>query len=127
MRILFFQESPCIRNWKMANALTTKGHEVDLMYVVRRPSDMYNGLNEGIYGKMIKMDSLIHLFDLLERPPYDLIHFHNEPDIWSIAGLLAKCPIIHDTHDLISTRQKPSLDLLILEGVANRGQGEGYM
>jgi hypothetical protein len=91
MRILFFQEAVCIRNWKMANALQSKGYKVDLMYVRGELSDTYKGLDEGIYEKVMKMEGLASLWDLLERPQYDIIHFHNEPDIWS-GGSFGKMP-----------------------------------
>jgi glycosyltransferase involved in cell wall biosynthesis len=121
MKILFFQHAACIRNWKIASALRSKGHEVDLMYVVSKPFDRYRGLDERVYEKAIKMDSIDSFWELHEKPQYDLIHFHNEPDIWSVVGLLTNYPIIHDTHDLFSTRGESSIYSLILESAANRG------
>jgi glycosyltransferase involved in cell wall biosynthesis len=111
LKILFFQQTPCIRNIKMATALTSKGHSISLVYIGLGPGEKFPGMDERIY------DNKIHV--------KNLIHFHNEPDYWTVAGLcLAKIPIIHDVHDLRSQQIRPTIEETIFEGLANRASTE---
>lgn len=117
--ILFVQEAPCIRNYKMATALRSKGHRVTLAYVKVRLSQMYKELNDDTYTSCIQLKNHSHLWDLSRK--YDIIHCHNEPDHLTVAALAGDAPVVHDTHDLISLRHDNNQTLRYFEGIANRG------
>lgn len=119
LNILFVQEAPCIRNYKMANALRSRGHRVSLAYTKARLSQMYKGLRDDVYNECIHLTSHRHLWDITSN--YDIIHCHNEPDILTVAALAGDAPVVHDTHDLISLRVNGDPNLSYFEGVANRG------
>lgn len=119
LNILFLQNSPCIRNYKMATALRTKGHRVTLGYTQKRLSQRYSGLSDDTYDENIHITSYRQLWDISGN--YDLIHSHNEPDELTVAALAGDCPVIHDTHDLISLRANNDPGLAYFEGIANRG------
>ena len=117
--ILFVQDSPCIRNYKMATALRSRGHRVSLAYTEKLLSEHYTGLSDSTYNECIKLNSYRHLWDI--SCDYDLIHCHNEPDTLTVAALAGHAPVIHDTHDLISLRAGGDHQLSYFEGIANRG------
>jgi glycosyltransferase involved in cell wall biosynthesis/predicted TPR repeat methyltransferase len=119
INILFVQEAPCIRNYKMATALRSKGHRVSLAYTKARLSQMYKGLSDDIYDECIQLKSHRQLWDISKD--YDIIHCHNEPDILTVAAFAGDAPVVHDTHDLISLRANGDPNLSYFEGVANRG------
>ncbi len=119
LNILFVQEAPCIRNYKMAVALGSKGHRVTLAYVKARLSQMYKDLQDDVYSSCIQLKNHRHLWDLSKE--YDIVHCHNEPDLLSVAALAGDAPVVHDTHDLISLRHGDNQTLRYFEGIANRG------
>ncbi len=119
LNILFVQDAPCIRNYKMATALRSRGHRISLAYTRARLSQVYPALSDDVYHQCIPLKGLRHLWDL--SAGYDLIHCHNEPDQLTVAALAGKTPVIHDTHDLISLRHGGDSNLVYLEGIANRG------
>lgn len=119
LKILFVQESPCIRNYKMATALRSRGHSVSLAYTKERLSQMYPGLDDNVYNRCYHIKSFPQLWDLSRN--FDIIHCHNEPDILTVAALAGTTPVIHDTHDLISLRADNDANLIYFEGIANRG------
>ena len=119
LNILFVQEAPCIRNYKMATALRSAGHHVTLAYQKARLSQMYKGLDDGVYNASIRLQGIRHLWDLSKS--FDIVHCHNEPDVLTVAAIAGDAPVIHDTHDLISLRSSGDQNLSYFEGVANRG------
>lgn len=119
LNILFLQNTPCIRNYKMATALRSRGHRVSLGYTINRLSQRYPGLSDDTYDENIHIASYRQLWDISKN--YDLIHSHNEPDDLTVAALAGDCPVIHDTHDLISLRANGDSGLVYFEGIANRG------
>jgi len=119
LNILFVQEAPCIRNYKMATALRSRGHRISLAYTKARLSQMYKGLSDDVYDENIHISNFRQLWDISRH--YDIVHCHNEPDILTVAALAGEAPVIHDTHDLISLRANGDLNLSYFEGVANRG------
>ena len=119
LKILFVQESPCIRNYKMATALRSRGHSVSLAYTKARLSQMYPALDDNVYNSCFHIKTFPQLWDLARD--YDLVHCHNEPDILTVAALAGDTPVIHDTHDLISLRANGDANLIYFEGIANRG------
>lgn len=118
LSILFVQEAPCIRNYKLASALTLRGHRVSLAYSKAKLSQMYKGLSDDTYHECIRLKDHRHLWDL--SGGYDLVHCHNEPDVLSVAALGGDAPVVHDTHDLISLRAGGDPNLAFFEGLANR-------
>ena len=125
LNILFAQESPCIRNYKMAAALKLRGHRVSLAYVHKTLSQMYPGLSDEVYEKLHRMSRPEDIWEL--SAGYDLVHCHNEPDLLTVAALGGEAPVVHDTHDLISLRGGGDPQLRFLEGLANRAaQGRVY-
>lgn len=118
LNILFLQDSPCIRNYKYAQALKKLGHKVSLAYLVKKLSERYPGLSDDVYQECIKIKDLNELWDLSKR--FDIIHSHNEPDQYTVAALAAHCPVIHDTHDLVSLRDYKKPEMKYFEGIANR-------
>jgi len=116
--ILFVQEFPCIRNYKMARALKSKGHKVSLAYTRAKLSQIYN-LNDDVYHKLIPVGDFRQLWDVSRF--YDIIHCHNEPDVLTVNCLAGDSPVIHDTHDLISLREPKNVNFKFFEGIANRG------
>ena len=119
LNILFVQESPCIRNYKMARALSAKGHKVSLAYTKFRLSQMYKGLSDDVYHECIQLQSHRQLWDISKN--YDIVHCHNEPDVLTVVALACDAPVVHDTHDLISLRANGDRNLVYFEGIANRG------
>ena len=119
LNILFAQEAPCIRNYKMATALRSLGHRVTLAYTKARLSQMYKGLGDDVYNECVQLRGYRHLWEL--SLDFDLIHCHNEPDLLTVAALAGEVPVVHDTHDLISLRSGGDNNLTFFEGVANRG------
>ncbi|MEW6263560.1 MAG: glycosyltransferase [Thermodesulfobacteriota bacterium] len=119
LNILFVQEFPCIRNYKMAAALKSAGHRVTLAYTKARLSQVYKGLNDDVYQACVQLRDYRHLWDLSRE--FDLVHCHNEPDVLTVAALAGDAPVVHDTHDLISLRANGDANLSFFEGVANRG------
>jgi Tfp pilus assembly protein PilF len=119
LNILFVQDAPCVRNYKMAVALRLRGHRVSLAYTKAPLSSVYPGLSDDVYSDAFKLKSLRELWDISSR--YDLIHCHNEPDVLTVAAMSGDSPVIHDTHDLISLRASGDEQLSFFEGLANRG------
>lgn len=103
MDILFLQEAPCIRNWKMALALGGRGHRVCLGYKWARISQMYPGLSDDAYDENVRIQGKDPLRRLVGG--FDIVHCHNEPDTMTVEALRAMGPpVVHDCHDLMSLR-----------------------
>jgi tetratricopeptide (TPR) repeat protein len=109
LKILFVQRSACIRNIKMATALSQR-HDVGLAY--QNETSQRYGLDDGMYCETIKLpltgDVGVLCTALADAGGgYDIIHVHNEPDtLTSIAMMVfgGEKPIFHDCHDLLSVR-----------------------
>ena len=120
LNILYVQNSPCIRNYKQALAMRGRGHKVTLGFTDNSLSQQYLGMNdEATYDDMIRILSHKHLWEISQG--YDIVHCHNEPDELTVAALVGQCPIIHDTHDLISLRDINDPAVKSWEGIAQRG------
>ncbi|MFP4053895.1 MAG: tetratricopeptide repeat protein, partial [Phycisphaerae bacterium] len=118
LNILFVQDVPCIRNYKTATALRSRGHRVTLCYVRTRLGDIYQGIGDDTYDAVFQLTEPRRLWDVSER--FDVIHCHNEPDHYTGMALAGNAPVIHDTHDLISLRHPEDASLAYHEGIANR-------
>ncbi|MEW6443349.1 MAG: glycosyltransferase [bacterium] len=99
LRILFLQQSPCIRNYKYAYALKRRGHRVTLAYIERPLSERY-ALSDDVYERSVAIRDFRDFWQLSEG--FDLIHSHNEPDTYTVLAAGSSVPTIHDTHDLMS-------------------------
>ncbi|QLA16084.1 glycosyltransferase family protein [Desulfolutivibrio sulfoxidireducens] len=119
LRVLFVQRSPCIRNYKMAQALGARGHTIVLAYTTELLSERYPGLSDDVYAQSVRIQGNQDLWRL--SAGFDLVHCHNEPDVLSVAALAGDAPVIHDTHDLISLRDHTDPNVAFFEGIANRG------
>lgn len=119
LRVLFVQNTPCIRNYKMAQALRSLGHDVTLAYTTKSLSEKYPGLSDTVYTQSLKFSGNRDLWTLSKH--FDLVHCHNEPDMLTVAALAGDAPVIHDTHDLISLREEDNPNTRFFEGIANRG------
>jgi len=110
LKILFVQRNACIRNGKMAMALTARGHQVGLAFQ-NETLERY-GLSDDVYTDIIRLPRSTAIGKLAESlavagAEYDIIHCHNEPDQFTATALGVfggRKPVIHDTHDLISLR-----------------------
>ncbi len=118
LNILFVQDQPCIRNYKEACALKKLGHSVALAYSRGRLSERY-ALPDSTYSGCYKLDTPSDLQQLSRR--FDVVHCHNEPDLWTTIALSFDTPVIHDTHDLLTLREPNDPGVRFLESVANRG------
>jgi glycosyltransferase involved in cell wall biosynthesis len=117
--ILFVQDAPCIRNFKMATALKFKGHRVSLAYTKARLSQSYKELSDDVYQDCIQLKNQRHLWDMSKH--YDILHCHNEPDMLTVSALAGDAPVVHDVHDLLSLRYGGDEFVSYYEGLANRG------
>jgi glycosyltransferase involved in cell wall biosynthesis len=110
LKVLFLQRAACIRNAKMAMALTAKGHDVGLAFQ-SESLDRY-GLSDSFYCDIMQLPHTPEIPTLAAAlreigDPYDIIHVHNEPDMLTAVTMGVyggKKPIVHDVHDLISLR-----------------------
>ena len=118
LNILFVQDQPCIRNYKQACALKKLGHAVALAYSRGRLSECYE-FSDFTYSACYKIDAPSELQQLARR--FDVVHCHNEPDLWTVIALYCDTPVIHDTHDMLTLREPDDPGIRFLEAVANRG------
>ncbi len=120
MKTLFIQQSPCIRTWKQANVLNDLGHEVYLAYNTNAIENYYN-LPMNCFKEAFALNSYPTLFYISEY--FDLIHCANESDLWTGFALVAthnkKTPVIHDCHDLLSSRNQLVPEQVLEEQMAN--------
>jgi len=121
LKILFIQETPCIRNYKYADALRRRGYPVTLAYTHDKLSKRYK-LSDDVYEDSIKIENPSHLVELCKK--FDIIHCHNEPDILTLGAIRSGKPVIHDTHDLLSlflASASNKVENSILEALAQEG------
>jgi len=118
LNILFIQESVGIRCYKFAKALISKGHKVSLVYIQKKASDIYKGLDDSIFEICLKINNIQEIGNIGKS--FDIIQCHNEPDYLTLAALSSGRPVIHDTADLISLRDIENPNTKFFEGLANR-------
>ncbi|MGI6455074.1 MAG: glycosyltransferase [bacterium] len=118
--------------YKEARALKNAGHRVTLCYAGKPLEEHYPSIDLSIFEKVIPITLPIaqlrqyesqatlnvfrYIWDLAEN--FDLLHCHNEPDIFSTIALASHRPVIHDTHDFLSFRGRNSK---FFEAMATRG------
>ena len=116
LRILFVQNTPCIRTNKIASAIKKEGNTVDLVYTVSSPPEEYIG----IYDKVRAVMSIQELIYEVENGDYDFVHSSNEPDFLTATLLKTNKTIIHDCHDLSSAYKKMTAEEMTMEYIANK-------
>lgn len=108
---------PCIRNFKECAALKSRGHGVSLAYSSAPLSRRYR-LPDSAYDACYPVETPQDLWRLSQG--FDVVHCHNEPDIWTVVALGGGRPVIHDTHDMLTLRQPEDESAAYLEARANR-------
>lgn len=112
-KVLFVQDgTPCIRNIKYAEALSSRGIEVHLMHRGNEPQVTYGFGNEFYTGisKLPKSDSqaIAQIAGRCRAEHIDILHYHNYPDRLCARMLKANIgiPIIYDQHDFMSLKMR---------------------
>lgn len=135
MKILMMQKNGCcIRNYKFAKVLKDRGHEVGLFTDGHTPEQVYskNGMlkDSDAYTRVHRVKpftDFAEMHKVIETFGYEILHAHNEPDIYAMLGMANKynLPVIHNCHDIVSATwrkdvmKEPELnDLLTLEALA---------
>jgi len=120
VKVLFVQEAPCIRMHKMAEVLNDAGIEISLAYNSNNIRNYYK-MPMDCYTEHFYLHSYPSFFYI--APYFDIVHCHNEPDIWTGFGIIATkkhtTPVIHDCHDWVSGRQNVNEFVVLAEQMAN--------
>lgn len=117
LRVLFTQIYPCGRTNKLAEILHNNGVEVSLAYMNNFSDAMKSYLK--YFKEVIPFYSFNDLVSYVNNSSYDIVHCSNEPDVLSCILINSNKPIIHDTHDFLSIRDIPNINMLALEYIAN--------
>lgn len=108
--ILFVQNSPCIRNLKMASVLARAGARVAIASITDPRRNIYGFNTDKLAGAHVVYD----FKSLMERVEnVGLIHSHNWPDTLTAVMKNTGVPIVHDFHDIISMRPFEDMDLFV--------------
>jgi len=102
MKVMFWAKSPCIRTYKEAKALRSRGLETVLGYTGKTIGDRYPGLDASHAFDEIVKAGTINPFHFVDDNKIDVIHTAHPPD--DSVRLLRGCgvPIVHDFHDMYS-------------------------
>lgn len=117
-KILFIQSVPDIRTNKIAQVLYDKSIQVDIMYLMMHPKDIYVGMKLP-YKKVYRINDINNTVDFINKSDYDILISCNEPDYLTALLECTNKPIIHDCHDMMSLRGNITYEQLILEYIAN--------
>lgn len=115
----------------MAISLKEKGHSITVVYFSENLWEQLGFEDKQPYRECIrlKIEDFQGLWDIIEG--FDIIHSHNEPDGFAYMALIKpgrKTPVVHDFHDLLSTRGHLSKQALWLEAFVNKNaQGRVYV
>lgn len=118
-KVLFVQDSQCIRTYKIAKVLNENGIEVDIAYLSAHPVTRYNQLNLP-YTKIFKINNVDEFINFINNSDYDIIHSSNEPDFLTSLLTRTNKAVIHDCHDMMSLRGDISYSDIINEYIANK-------
>lgn len=118
-KILFVQDSQCIRTYKIAKILKEIGIQVDIAYLNRHPTLGYKELNLP-YTNIIKINDSLQFIQFINESDYDVVHSSNEPDFLTTLLIRTNKAVIHDCHDLMSLRGDISDSDIINEYVAHK-------
>ncbi|MEJ6949856.1 glycosyltransferase family protein [Natronospora cellulosivora (SeqCode)] len=117
-KVLFIQFKPCIRTHKVARILSENGIQVDILYVDDYITSEYQEMDLP-YKEIYKLRNISQSINFINNTNYDILYSSNEPDFLTALFNSTNKPIIHDTHDLLSLRQKLNNEQIILEYLAN--------
>ena len=117
LSVLFTQIHPCGRTNKLAEILYNNGVEVSLAYMHDFTDSMKAYLK--YYSDVKQFYSYSDLEYYVNHSDYDIVHCSNEPDVLSCILLNSNKPIVQDTHDFLSIRDVPDINMLALEFIAN--------
>lgn len=127
LHVLFVQQIPCIRTYKIASAIQSKGFDVSLAHTAGMPGCGGWG-QAGLWTQEATFFSMQDLLQYVNKSGYDLIHCSNEPDSLACLLLGSNKPVVHDTHDFMCINYKADRDMLAMEYMANtRSQGLIYV
>lgn len=120
LHILFVSDAANIRDHKMASIVKKAGEKVFLAYIIKSP---YDGWSEyaDMYEEIYPIMSIQQLVDFVKNSEFDIIHCSSEPDHITPILIHSGKTLIHDCHDLRSSNQSMSPDMLALEYLAHTG------
>lgn len=113
-KVLFVQNTACVRTHKIAAGLRRLGCKVYLAYSMVPPQKT-NPEYKDIYEDIIPILSPEYLCDLVKMNSFDYIHSSNEPDYLTAVLINSSKPVIHDCHDLSSAYMEMSAKKLSME------------
>lgn len=117
-KILFVQDTQCIRTYKIANSLKQIGIQVDLAYLIQSPQ--IGSLNNSLpYTKIIPINNIKEFLSYVNESNYDIIHCSNEPDYLTNLLLRTNKAVVHDCHDMTSFERDVTNAEFVLEYIAN--------
>lgn len=126
-KVLFIQSVPDIRTYKIAKVLRNRNIQVDIMYLLMHPSEVYKGLKLP-YDNYIRLQEVNKIVDFINNSDYDILVSCNEPDFFSALLTVSNKPLIHDCHDMMSLRGNISNDQIVVEYLANsKSDGNIYV
>lgn len=102
MKVLFWANSPCIRTYKEAKALRSRGLVTVLAHTGREISDRYPGLDAAdAFDDVVKAGAM-NPYHYVDDKKIDVIHTAHPPD--DSVRILKGCgvPVVHDFHDMYS-------------------------
>lgn len=117
-KILFVQDTACVRTLKIAKAFSNNGIECDLAFSYLSPDINKNAYNDA-FSNVWPIHSFSSFIDFLNSSDYDIVHCSNEPDVLTNIALCSDKKIVHDTHDFNTLRFKCSDAVQTLEFIAN--------
>lgn len=117
-KVLFIQNVPCIRTNKVAKALSLKGIQTDIVYLLAHPSQVYKDIKLP-YTNIYKIEEINEMINFINNSDYDILYSSNEPDYLTVLFTATNKPIVHDTHDMMSLRSDISPEQQVLEYIAN--------
>ncbi len=126
-KVLFIQSVPDIRTNKIAKVISKKNIQVDIMYFLMHPKDVYKGLDLP-YNNYIRLQDVKKIIDFVNDSDYDILMSCNEPDYFSALLATSNKPMIHDCHDMMSLRGDITNEQIIVEYLANsKSDGNMYV
>ncbi len=125
MHILFIQTTLRIRACKLAEALKEKEVSVCLLCLDGIDASVKAYLS--CFDHIYRASSFDEMIGFINNSDFDLVQCFNEPDVlMCVVQDRIKQPIIHDNADFISLRDRPDLNMLGMEYIANT-KSDGYV
>ncbi|MDR2547871.1 MAG: hypothetical protein LBC96_10315 [Lachnospiraceae bacterium] len=115
--ILFVQFSACIRTHKFAYLMKKLG--VDVSYLYMASDNLCNTEFLSVYTNIYIISSFSDMINFVDDSEFDVVHSSNEPDYLTALLLGTNKKIVHDTHDMLSVRDRLPIEALVMEFMAN--------